>query len=108
MANAVKENPKKVRSSGLPSGIADAGIGTVHSSGTLTWYKMTEQTRYVLNNAIAKYVHERLEERNKEQPDPVIINRLTRKINQIVKITRNPANFQSIHIMRQLVEQYGQ
>jgi hypothetical protein len=101
MANAVKRKNGSER--------VAAGIGTIQvGNGTLEWYKVTEQTRYVLNNAIAGYMHQRLAEKRKPDSDRAAIIRLTRKINQIVRITRDPANFQSIPKMQQLMEQYSQ
>ena len=108
MAKAVRTASTKARRAEGLSNSATAGIGTVQGSGTLAWYKATEQTRYVLNNAIAEYVHQRLAEKRRPGSDPAAVARLTRQINKIVRITRDPGNFQSISRMQQLIEEYGQ
>ena len=65
-------NTTKIKKIGVEADVA--GIGNTQvGSGTLEWYKITEQTRYVLNNALAGYIHKRLAEKRKQDSNNTTI-----------------------------------
>jgi hypothetical protein len=74
---------------------------------SLVWYKITEQTRFVLNNALASHAVMLMAERDKPHPDQKRIDELILVINKIRSIIRNPDSFGSIEEMQRLTEQFS-
>lgn len=77
------------------------------SYSSLDWYKLTENTRHVLNRLLTSSAKKQLEENSKEHPD---LNRLNgyRTISGIVaEISRDSRNFDSIETMKEILEEYA-
>lgn len=77
------------------------------SYSSLDWYKLTENTRHVLNNIMTSSAKKQLEESMKDNPDKERLNGY-RSITQIVsEMTRDPKNFESKERMQEILEEYA-
>jgi hypothetical protein len=77
------------------------------SSSSLDWYKLTENTRHVLNGLMTSSAKKQLEESLKEHPN---LDRITgyQTISGIVaEISRDSKNFESIEAMKEILEEYA-
>lgn len=72
----------------------------------MAWYRITEQTRFVLNNALANYAGRLMAEREKPHPDDRVLEQLQDEIGKITRIMRDSENFQSIEMMKKLTQEY--
>ena len=78
------------------------------SYSSLDWYKLTENTRHVLNNIMTSSAKKQIEESMKENPDQEKLDGY-RAIRLIVsEMTRDSKNFESKERMQEILEEYAQ
>lgn len=94
----------------LPAGLTrrrQVSANMFLSSSSLDWYKLTENTRHVLNSIMTSSAKKQIEESLKENPDQEKLNGY-RSISRIVsEMTRDSKNFESKERMREILEEYA-
>jgi hypothetical protein len=94
----------------LPAGLTRRRRGSPNvflSYSSLDWYKLTENTRHVLNNIMTSSAKKQLEESMKDNPDQRKLEGY-RSISLIVsEMTRDPKNFESKERMQEILEEYA-
>jgi hypothetical protein len=74
----------------------------------LDWYKLTENTRHVLNTAIVINAKKQLEERNKPNPDQSLLHELKAQSLKITEMSRDAKNFESKERMQKILKEYAE
>jgi len=94
----------------LPAGLTkrrQGGPNVFLSYSSLDWYKLTENTRHVLNNIMTSSAKKQLEESMKDNPDQEKLEGY-RSISLIVsEMTRDSKNFESKERMQEILEEYA-
>jgi hypothetical protein len=94
----------------LPAGLtrrSQAGSNVFLSYSSLDWYKLTENTRHVLNNIMTSSAKKQLEESMKDNPDQERLDGY-RAISLIVsEMARDSKNFESKERMQEILEEYA-
>lgn len=106
----IDEMRKIRRHTPLPVGLTRRRQDTPNvflSSSSLDWYKLTENTRHVLNNIMTSSAKKQLEESMKDNPDQEKLDGY-RSISLIVsEMTRDSKNFESKERMQEILEEYA-
>jgi hypothetical protein len=94
----------------LPAGLTRRRIGgpsVFLSYSSLDWYKLTENTRHVLNNIMTSSAKKQLEESMKDNPDQEKLVGYRSISLLISEITRDSKNFESKERMQEILEEYA-
>ena len=77
------------------------------SSSSLDWYKLTENTRHVLNHIMTSSAKKQMEESLKDHPDQIRLDGYKAISEIVAEITRDSKNFESIERMQELLQEYA-
>jgi len=77
------------------------------SYSSLDWYKLTENTRHVLNGLMTSSAKKQMEEALKEHPNQERLNGYRMISGIVAEISREPKNFESIETMKEILEEYA-
>jgi len=73
----------------------------------LDWYGLTETSNSILNELIAFTGREELKESLKSVPDPGHLQEIEVLFQEVHAINKNPENFKSLSLMREIINQYA-
>jgi hypothetical protein len=77
------------------------------SQSSLDWYKLTENSRHVLNQLMSNSAKKQLEEKMKPHPDADRLHGYQLISGIVSEISRESKNFQSIETMKEILEEYA-
>jgi hypothetical protein len=101
---------RKIRYQQLPAGLTirkPNNTAIFLSNSSLDWYKLTENTRHVLNQLLTGSAQKRFEESMKQHPDQDRIDGYKTISRIVADISRDAKNFESIEAMTEIIEQYA-
>jgi len=77
------------------------------TNSSLDWYKLTENTRFVLNDVVVRSAKALMKEQAKNNPNSRKIKRYESLMRAATSLSRNSANFESKERMGDILKKYG-